>query len=204
MTKGSGRVFRLSGDDAEEVVDVLCESFFNYPVMRFVLGSNAADYEEQLRTLIRFFVAARALRGEIMLGIGDEGDLSGAALLSRPTGQSPPELSDLREKVWAELGASARARYEALGAAGAPFQVEIPHIHVNMIGVRHRAQGEGLGGKLMEHVHLVSREDRRSMGITLTTEDQANVALYEHLGYEVVGHATVAPDLETWGFFRPD
>ena len=36
------------------------------------------------------------------------------------------------------------------------------------------------------------------------TEDAGNVALYEHLGYEVTGHAIVAPELETWNFFRPD
>jgi len=30
------------------------------------------------------------------------------------------------------------------------------------------------------------------------------VPIYQHLGYEIVGHATVAPDLRTWGFFRPD
>ena len=28
--------------------------------------------------------------------------------------------------------------------------------------------------------------------------------LYEHFGYRVVGHASVPPRLETWGFFRPD
>ena len=34
-------VFRLSGNDVAEVVDVLCEAFRDYPVMRFVLGTDA-------------------------------------------------------------------------------------------------------------------------------------------------------------------
>ena len=41
-------------------------------------------------------------------------------------------------------------------------------------------------------------------GVTLTTEDPSNVPLYEHFGYQVVGHARVAPGLESWGFFRHD
>lgn len=148
---------------------------------------------------------ARVFRDEILLGIGDPANLGGAALVSRRGGpESPPDLGELRERVWAELGASARARYEAFSAASSRFQVDVPHIHLNMIGVRSRARGMGLGRRLIERVHVLSREDPASEGVTLTTEDEANVALYEHLGYELVGRATVAPELTTWGFFRPD
>lgn len=42
----------------------------------------------------------------------------------------------------------------------------------------------------------------RTEGVTLVTEDRANVRFYERLGYGVVGHARVAPGLETWGLFR--
>ena len=30
------------------------------------------------------------------------------------------------------------------------------------------------------------------------------VALYQHVGYEVVGRGTIAPGLETWGMYRAD
>ncbi len=56
----------------------------------------------------------------------------------------------------------------------------------------------------MDHVHLMSRQDASSEGVTLTTEDPANVPLYEHFGYRVVGHARLSPELDTWGFFRPE
>jgi ribosomal protein S18 acetylase RimI-like enzyme len=113
-------------------------------------------------------------------------------------------LSDLREQVWADLGSSARARYETFGAASAQFQVDVPHIHLSMIGVRRRARGVGLGRSLIEHVHRLSRNDIESEGVTLNTEKAVNVSLYEHFGYKLVSHATVAPGLETWSFFRPD
>jgi hypothetical protein len=38
----------------------------------------------------------------------------------------------------------------------------------------------------------------------LTTEDPANVPLYESFGYEITGHARVSADVETWAFYRPD
>ena len=199
------KVVELGEGQVGEVVGVLCESFFDYPTLRFVLRPAPGRYEKQLRALVHFFVMARVLRGEVLLGIGDDKGLAAAALVSRPNGpEAPPELGHLREKLWAELGASARSRYEAFGAACAPFQVAAPHIHLNMVGVRRGAQGEGLGRRLIEHVHALSREDSQSAGVKLTTEDPANVSLYEYLGYEVVGQAVVAPELTTWGFFRPD
>jgi GNAT superfamily N-acetyltransferase len=73
-----------------------------------------------------------------------------------------------------------------------------------MIGVRREAKGKGVGRRLIEHVRLMSREDPDSQGVTLTTEDEGNVSLYQHFGYEIVGHATVGWELRTWGVFRPD
>jgi GNAT superfamily N-acetyltransferase len=196
-------VVRLSPDDAPRVVDALCDAFHDYPVMRFVLGERGDAYDALLHRLIGFFVAARALRREPLLGVGDGERLHGAAIMSFPgMGESPPELRDLRDAVWAEVGAESRARYEACGVAWAPLTVEVPHVHLNMIGVRSAHQGKGLSRKLLEAAHGISLATQGSQGITLTTEDPANVPYYEHMGYEVVGRARIAPGLETWGMFR--
>ena len=202
---GGESVLHLGEKDVSEVVDVLCEAFADYPVMRFVLGPRRARYSEHLERLIHFFVMARVHRQEFLLGVADRGTLQGAALVSRPAGsESPPELSVLREDLWGELGSSARARYEAFGAALARVSVAAPHIHLNMIGVRSAAHGKGHGRRLLEHVHALSHEDPASSGVTLNTEDEANVPLYERFGYELVGQVEVAPGLTSWGFFRPD
>ena len=198
-------VLKLTEEHVPEVTRVLCEAFYDYPVMRYVIGDGQDDYERRLNTLVHFFVMARVLRNEKLLGTIDGKDLAATALVSYPgRGKAPPELIALRDKVWDELGPESGSRYEAFGAACAPFEVEVPHIHLNMIGVSRAAQGSGFGRELIDHVHLMSREDTSSQGVTLTTEDPANVPLYEHLGYEVVGHARLSPRFETWGFFRPD
>ena len=198
-------VLRLGEEDVPEVTRVLCEAFYDYPVMRYVLGGHADDYEGRLSTLIHFFVMARVLRNEKLLGTMDGEGLAATALVSYPgRRKAPAELLALRDEEWDELGPESRSRYEAFGTACAPFEVEVPHIHLNMIGVSQASQGSGLGRRLMDHVHLMSHEDVSSQGVTLTTEDPANVPLYEHFGYKLVGHARLSPAMGTWGFFRPD
>lgn len=197
------RVIRLAHEDAPDVVAVFCDAFVDYPVMRFVLADAGPDYATRLETLIRFFVMARSLRNEPMLGIVEGDRLVAAATMSFPGGaDSPPAVAELREHTWEVLGGEARARYETCGAAWAPLQVGDPHTHLNMIGVRASARGKGLATILLDAAQRVSRETPGSTGVSLTTEDPRNVAVYEHCGYEVVGRARVSPELETWGMFR--
>jgi ribosomal protein S18 acetylase RimI-like enzyme len=196
----------LPPERAQDVVTVLCDAFHDYPVMRYVLGPSNPVYDERLRTLIGFFVSARVLRNEPMLGVDDgTGNLAAAAILTLPrSGEPPAELIARREAVWLELGAAERQRYDAFGEAGEQFTVDAPHCHLNMIGVRRTHAGRGLGRRLMDAVHQLSGADPASCGVTLSTEDPLDVPLYERFGYRVLGHARVSEGLETWGFFRPN
>ena len=72
-----------------------------------------------------------------------------------------------------------------------------------MIGVRRALAGTGLGRGLLEAVHQVAAEARESKGVSLSTEVPRNVELYRHFGYQLIGQATVAEGVETWGMFRP-
>ncbi|GMV07984.1 MAG: hypothetical protein AMXMBFR53_42590 [Gemmatimonadota bacterium] len=198
-----GAVRRLDPRDAHRVVDVLCDAFRAYPVMRFVLGTGDPDGGHRLHRLVTLFVSARALRGEPLLGVEEEGGLVAAATLSRPgLSETPAEWLALREVVWAELGADARARYDACVQVWQSLHFPEPHLHVNMIGVAPARRGRGLARVLLEHAHGISRGTPGSTGVSLTTEDERNVAFYRHMGYEVVGHGRVAPELETWGLFH--
>lgn len=189
----------------EGVVDVLAEAFFDYPVLRFVLGPGETEYPSRLRTLVEFFVRARVFRGEALLGVRDGEELAAAAIVSKPDGRpAPAELHDYRDRLWSRLGPEAEARYVAFGKAGAPLLPDRPHLHLNMIGVRSHAQSRGLGRRLLEAVHRLSADDGDSQGVSLNTEVEANAALYRHLGYRLLGQATVAPGLTTWVFWRSD
>jgi GNAT superfamily N-acetyltransferase len=194
----------LSADRSDEVVTVLCDAFFGYPVMRYVLGTQP-DYGSRLRTLIGLFVAVRVAREDLMLGVHDgAGALVAAALVNLPGGRIPPaSFETYRQSVWAELGEAERRRYDAYGTASHGFDPDEPHHHLGMIGVRSSHHGQGLGRVLLDHLHTVVETDPGSRGVSLNTELPRNVELYKHFGYRITGHAGVGPDLETWAFYRP-
>jgi GNAT superfamily N-acetyltransferase len=200
------KVESLSPDCAAEITSVFCDAFYDYSVMRHVVGEVGDLYDRRLNLLIGFFVAARVLRGDPILGIRNEdGRLIAAATLTPPNSpDAPPELSTRREIVWTELGDGARSRYENLGNVWQDFGVATPDLHLNMIGVCGDHAGSGLGRTLLEAVHQIAEADNMVTGVTLTTEMAANVSLYEKFGYLVIGHKEVTGDLETWGFFRPN
>ena len=194
----------IAGSDrADDIIDVLCHGFADYPIMRYVVGEEG-DYQARLRTLIGFFAGNRFLRKDAIIGASVDGELRGVALCSLPDRVSPPEMDQLRERTWAALGPEARARYERCVEVWTPLGVAEPNVHLNMIAVPSRYQGQGLGRALLDRVHALSHERDDSRGVTLTTEVEANVALYRHVGYEVVGQGTIAPGLTTWGMYRPD
>ncbi len=202
--RARGTPVRLSPADVPEIVAVFSDAFRDYPVMRNVLGS-ASPYDQRLDRLVELFVSGRAHRNEPMLGIRDAtGMLVAAATMTLPAVQDPPAtFVALRESIWTELGAPARAAYEAFVAATQQFPIPPPHYHLNMIGVRRSHQGSGRARTLLDAVHALSDAAGESSGVSLTTEVPANVELYRHFGYHVVGHARVAADLETWVLFRP-
>jgi GNAT superfamily N-acetyltransferase len=198
------RVERLGPGDVDSVIDVLADAFRDYPVMRYVLGPDGDP--RTLATLIRFFVRARVVRGDAVFGARDpNGALVGVATTTAPGDRpAPPEFEAERAAAWAALGADARARYEAFGAAVAGNHPAEPHLYLNMLGVRRAHAGRGTGRLLLDAVHAHSRGLADSRGVALSTENPSNVPLYEHVGYRQIGHVRVTPELETWGMWRPD
>ena len=186
-----------------EVTNVFCESFYNYPVMQYVLGEKK-DYDTRLRKLVTFFVSARALRKEPMLGIyNEENKLVAAAIVTLPGDIPPPaELLKQRELLWTELGSEEKTRYENYGIATSRLRPKEPHHHLNMIGVKPAYQGKGLARKLIDKVEISASEYPSSSGVSLDTEVESNVQFYLHLGYELLGEKNVDKNLKTWGFFK--
>lgn len=197
-------VARFFKENLTEITDVLREAFYNYPVMKYVLGDKE-DYDNRLRKLVTFFVSARVLRNEPMLGIcNEENKLVAAALVTLPDDIPPPEeFLKQRELLWAELGSEEKDRYENYGIATSRLRPKEPHHHLNMIGVRNAYQGKGLARQLINAVEALASEHPSSVGVSLDTEVESNVNFYLHLGYELLGQTNVDKNLKTWGFFKP-
>jgi ribosomal protein S18 acetylase RimI-like enzyme len=159
-----------------------------------------------LSQLTRFFVLARFLGGGVVLGVRkpNEGLVAVATILKPGRTSAPVELIEQRQSLWRQLGADARARYERYGAVTGTHVVNAPHYHLAMVGVRRSHTGRGLARHLLDAVHNQSREDPGSCGVTLNTEDPRNVRLYEHFGYQLIGHDSVPSAFDVWSFFRAD
>ncbi len=197
------KVENLYEEKAAEVADVLCEAFYDYPVMRYVLGEKD-DYDNRLRKLVRFFVGARALRKEPMLGVyNSENRLVAAAVVTLPGDiPQPEELKRRREILWTELGSAEQVRYENYGKSAFSLLPPEPHHHLNMIGVSTHYKGRGLARQLINAVEELVRLHPSSSGVSLNTEMESNVNFYLHLGYKLIGQTNVDKNLMTWGFFK--
>ena len=68
----------------EEALDVLCDAFHEYPVMRYVLADSGPDYDGDLRALIDLFCQARLTHGLSLYGIRHEGPLVAVSVHQRP------------------------------------------------------------------------------------------------------------------------
>jgi GNAT superfamily N-acetyltransferase len=195
---------RVRHATADEVLGVLTAAFAGYPVLRHILGETESD-PEQRRMLIRLFVMNRELRGDPILLAEQDGAARAAMTLTRP--DSPAECvaaDDLADETWARLGEDALARYRQFADAANSVDPGVPNLHVNMVGVLPDARGLGLARFLLEEAQRRSLRDPGSTGVSLTTENPANVPLYEHLGYRVIGHRQITGTFATWGFFRPN
>ena len=191
----------VPAQDADLIVDVLCESFRDYPVMRFVLG-NGGDYDGRLHRMIGLFVSARTLLNDVVFGVRDGDELIAVATTSNPARPAHAAFADLRDAVWSELGTAAAGRYQQCVSAWQSMESDVPQMHVNMIGVRRVYRTLGLGTRMLHAVHALAEEIPGCRGVSLTTEDPRNVAYYQRHGYEVIGNARISDELEAWSFMR--
>ena len=190
-------------DDIDAVVDVLADAFSGYPVMRFTVGT-AGDVATRQRRLVQLFVTRRVVRGGPMYAVTAPGasGFAGAILLTLPgEPESSPAAAHISVEAWRELGDDARLRYEEFAAAADFFRDYPPHLHLNMIGIRHAYKGRGLGRMLLEKVSALAKAEPAWAGISLTTENPRNVDLYRRFGYDVVGEGRFG-SLTTWGMYR--
>lgn len=195
------KVERLNRSDKEDAVRVFASSFYEYPVMRYILKSEGEKYESDLKALMGFFCEARLTKEFPLLGIRDGRELVAAAGISEPEfKQRPPELNKVYNDLTNKIGEEAIARYEAYEEKSSPG-IDAPHYFLGIIGVLASHQGKGYAKQIIEEVQRMSESHPTSKGVCLCTEDPPNVPIYEHLGYKVIREADVG-DIHTWAMFR--
>jgi len=88
-------------------------------------------------------------------------------------------------------------RMDRFESALDPYLPEFPTYFVGMLGVVPQRQGYGYGRALLEQVARLAMERPDAGGVTLSTEDPANLPFYKHLGYQILG-STDLGEITTW------
>jgi len=194
-------VTSLSLGQRHQAVAVLSAAFQSYPVMRYVIGDDP-DFDRQLNHLIGFYVDLRYECNWPVLGISDDGELAGVALVNTPASEDwissgSPALATLRR----QLKPDAYSRLELFEEASAGAEPEYPHFFLGMLGVVPALQGRGYAHQLISHIAALSERDPGSRALVLTTEDASNHAYYERQGFTMAPSITVG-DLTSCCFIR--
>ena len=185
----------------DEAVDVLRESFRDYPLMRFVFQDAGAAYDEHLWWMIDYLCESRFKRGWPVFGLREDGRLMAVAVVSSP-GRPPvvPELDRLYKELKRKVGEPALVRmqlYDELTDRQVP---QSPHHYLGMIGVVADRQRRGYGKRLVEAVQRHAEAHPSSEGVSLNTESEANLPFYKRMGFRLIAEADFA-NLHTWCFF---
>jgi GNAT superfamily N-acetyltransferase len=196
-------VVEISSDRLDEMIEVLAESFFNYPTMRYILRGSGPRYPTRLRTLVGSFARSRVEVGSPLLGVetGQPPKFVAAALID-PPGRPPRSDGD---ELLEPIGQRAVQRLRNFETAIAPLEPDRGFYYLGMVGVLRGYRGRGYSKLLVDRVIDMSAADADSEGVLLTTEQEANIPLYESMGFVTRGDAVTADKrLHSWTMFRTD
>ena len=169
--------------------------------MRLVSGEDPGA-EGRIAQFIGYFVYRRGALGGPLFGLFVNGELAGAATMTLPEEPaSSVELDAARDAMWQAIGPGSRERYDLYSTVAKTFHAAKPHHHLNMLGIAHAYQGRGFARPLLQAAIDLTRADATSRGLTLTTEVEQNVRLYEHFGFRQTGQARVGNAFDSWGMF---
>ena len=77
-----------------------------------------------------------------------------------------------------------------------------PYYTLDILAVSSAAQGQGVGRRLLDHIHAQCDRDAQASGIYLFTGDERNTHIYRRFGYEALEVKQTEP-LTVWHMFRP-
>lgn len=205
LPAGSVAIVPLSVDQLDSAGDVFASSHADYPSWRHVFP----DPRQRERALRLFFAAT--VRDALPFGAVDAAVASGQVLgiaVWLPPGRFPWGPSRMVRATPAMLGvlraAPGRFRvFTRVGANAARFHPRYPHWNLETLGIRHEAQGRGIGTRLM--APGLARADQAGLPCYLTTAKRENVGFYERFGFAVANDALpFVPGGPThWGMRRP-
>ncbi len=177
----------VTHDDLASAVDVMVEAFADDPWFRWLFPSE--DLWPAAPAAWFDLVLGRAMRRGHTFRSGD----GAGAVAWIPPGCHFPEPEEVTMAVsllGEHIGDRAAAALGVIGQCGAMIPDE-PRFHCVYVGVKPDAQGRGVGWALLAQALDVC--DAETWPASLTSTNDANLALYRSLGFREIGAVDV-PD----------
>ena len=182
--------------DRHRLKDVLARSFWDDPVISWLLPTDASRYARA--SLFFRNDLAYASRNGIVLTTDDH---AGAALWLPPGKWKMPNAELLRN------GPTFIRAFRARLPVANHFNVLLervhptePHWYLAVLGTDPSRQGRGVGAALIHGV--TARADRDGEGCYLESSKAANVPYYERFGFKVTNELHVPKGPTLWGMWR--
>lgn len=195
----------LSRNRLDSAREVFASSHADYPAWRHVFPA-----PQQRERALRVFFAA-TVRDALPFGAVDAAvvnDQVWGIAVWLPPGRFPWSATRKLRAAPAMLGVLRAAPprfwiFARLGANVERLHPKYPHWNLETLGIRHDAQGRGIGTRLM--APGLARADQAGLPCYLTTAKRENLAFYERFGFEVADDALpLVPNGPTsWGMRRP-
>jgi len=199
----SGNLVRLTKSDLARGAELLVDAFWNDPLsLHFI-----PDCEDR-RRLFSEYMSFR-LRFAIMYGevYSTSPDFEGIAAWFPPGKSNMTNFRLMRAgglRLGRILGTDAILKMNRIASHIAKSHrqhLPEPHWHLFPIAVDPKHQGKGYASALMRP--MLDRIENKGLPCFLETQNESNVPLYEHFGFEVIYRETIPEvELSNWGMVR--
>jgi GNAT superfamily N-acetyltransferase len=193
---------RLTRSDEREAVGSLAAAFVEYPLL--VMLCPDAKRRPRFTEAFCRYLFRMSLRCDGAFGTSDRA----AVVLTWPPGSEWPSLWDAFRAgglsfAWRMGWRTTRILMRMEGEFDAARRSHLhdrPHWYVPLLGVRPEAQGKGLSRAVMRPVFEAADRDR--VAVYLETVPEANVTIYQKLGFVLKGNRTLSCGLANWEMVR--
>lgn len=182
---------KAAKDDQPAIVETLALSFFDDPVVGWIIPDDARRRELNpalFGAIVESYLAHDETY-DVEAGVG-------AAVWAPPRAQDDEELP---ERVGASVAENADRMAEVLGLLDETHPSD-PHYYLFLLGTRPHWQGRGIGSALMRPVLDVC--DREGVPAYLEATSERNRALYLRHGFKVTGEIRVPGGPPLWRMWR--
>ena len=199
----SNQSLPLQRENYQTAAEVLARALQDDPGMIGVL--KGFSEEERIKALTVSFGAnlQKCMPSGAPLGVNNEEEMAGAAVIHRPGMYPPPVLTQLSlfwtgfTAVWS-LGVM--WRWIKILTALEKNHPKEPHYYLELLGVDPPWQGLGFGSRLMQQ--LTSWADADGVGCYLETSKPRNVPFYQRHGFQITKEIDVI-GVHLWMMWRP-